>query len=1099
MGGDSRTLYVILTANASAYRAAMRGAGSDTKAFGRDVDDAGRSLDNTSDAARRFSTELNSMSGRVGLLVDTLALVGPSLIPITAGAIPVITSLAAGLGAAAIGGGAVILAAMGMSDAFKALNDYALDPTAENLAEVQTALDGLAPAAAEFTLEAWRMRDAASDIQKAAANGFFPGATEGLLEIEEIFPRLADFMYEAGDVAGDLAERTGEAFSSEKGQEFLDFLQAELRPGMTAMYEIVANLGGAAVESWQAFDDINDDFLDSMVQKTEKLERSAAKLKESESFQGFIDYIREEGPEALETLGALGDMTVQLLQAVAPLGGPALDGIEFLARAVATIADSPLGTPLMAGFAAATLLNRSLMVTAGLMNKIGLTGAGGGPVGASVGGVFGAISHQGTRASATVSRLSTDVKSMRAEYGRLNPVLATTRSMLSGTTGAAQRTQAALRQTTRAAGGAAAPIAALGVLSTGAGESLGLTNTATMALVGQLAGPWGAAIGAGVGYLMDFAGAGDEVHATIRQVDKALGSSTTTFEQYAQSLNAGLDTTTRYIDQASDRVDGFWGYVGSSLTPSGLKQNLDVLFNGDNSALGKAIKAQSEYTEGQKDMELAGQVLAKRLGVVRSEVSNSNITMEQMNGALLKAQPAMQALGISTDDLVQGARDGSLTGLLDDITAYQTHADSARGRTETFANAVSDLGNDAISTADSAAALSTAIEALLAPEINAEAATDAWRNSLKELQKELRSDAGFKGYSEGAMKNREATREYVETSIERLSALAAKSETTEKDMAKAVAATRREFIESGMAAGFSRKEIEKRADELKLTPAMVRTVFDAAGLDASTLKARELREAYKKVPDRVKTDIAANGIPKTASDVDALVAKYKLTERQRTALLTLRDLASSDLQGVLEKLVKVDGKKATPEVLARTEGAKSKIDALIAYLNGVDGKVATTYLDTVIRTRGGTPVGTDSRQTRNANGSIRAYANGGFGAGGYYDRVPQLVPGGASILWGEPETGWEAYISGKPGMEARNVGVMKAAAQRLGYTVQPRDGGGSTRTVVVQQSAMPDKMVLSVGGREFTAYVRGEASQVARSTVDSAGHAQAASDRMRWS
>lgn len=78
------------------------------------------------------------------------------------------------------------------------------------------------------------------------------------------------------------------------------------------------------------------------------------------------------------------------------------------------------------------------------------------------------------------------------------------------------------------------------------------------------------------------------------------------------------------------------------------------------------------------------------------------------------------------------------------------------------------------------------------------------------------------------------------------------------------------------------------------------------------------------------------------------------------------------------------------------------------------------------------------------NGPVRAFANGGFGSDGrYYPRIPQIVTGGRNVVWGELETGWEAYISGKPGMRDRNLAVLSEAADRLGATLLPFADGGT--------------------------------------------------------
>ncbi|GAA4176597.1 phage tail tape measure protein [Gryllotalpicola koreensis] len=60
---------------------------------------------------------------------------------------------------------------------------------------------------------------------------------------------------------------------------------------------------------------------------------------------------------------------------------------------------------------------------------------------------------------------------------------------------------------------------------------------------------------------------------------------------------------------------------------------------------------------------------------------------------------------------------------------------------------------------------------------------------------------------------------------------------------------------------------------------------------------------------------------------------------------------------------------------------------------------------------------------------VHRFADGGV------PRVPQIAQGGRNILWAEPETGWEAYISGKPGMRPRNLAILDEAARRLGVKV----------------------------------------------------------------
>ncbi|RDZ48729.1 hypothetical protein C5C07_20660, partial [Haloferax sp. Atlit-4N] len=72
-----------------------------------------------------------------------------------------------------------------------------------------------------------------------------------------------------------------------------------------------------------------------------------------------------------------------------------------------------------------------------------------------------------------------------------------------------------LKQTGAVAGKAAGALGGLALVSSGAADGLGLTNTMSLALMGSLAGPVGIAIGAGAGALLDFAAAGDGATTAI--------------------------------------------------------------------------------------------------------------------------------------------------------------------------------------------------------------------------------------------------------------------------------------------------------------------------------------------------------------------------------------------------------------------------------------------------------------------------------------------------------------------------------------------------------------------------------------------------------
>lgn len=95
-------------------------------------------------------------------------------------------------------------------------------------------------------------------------------------------------------------------------------------------------------------------------------------------------------------------------------------------------------------------------------------------------------------------------------------------------------------------------------------------------------------------------------------------------------------------------------------------------------------------------------------------------------------------------------------------------------------------------------------------------------------------------------------------------------------------------------------------------------------------------------------------------------------------------------------------------------------------------------------------------------------------------RQSSLVNGGANILWGEPETGWEAYVSGKPSQLNRNRAVLREAASRLGIPGYDGDsasnyrpsmgtmGASMTQNVVPAQAQVAPSVTVTPPRQDFT-------------------------------
>ncbi len=460
-----------------------------TSDIDRDVTGLGRSADRT-------GNQIDRLSGRMRIFADIAATAGPSLIPMGAVGIQGLSGLTSQLGFSIIAAGTAVLAFQGIGDALEALNDAALEPTTANLEKAAEAMEQLSPAARDFVRQLQGLRPALAELRMAAANGMLPGLSRGLDGLMVALPRvegvLSAIAAEMGAIAGD----AGESLGGPRWAEFIDFIGTEGPSALRDLSTALGNTTHALAELWMATTPMNRDFADWLIDVTARFDRWAADLSGSQGFADFLDYLHQTGPQVGETLGAIGNMLLQLTQAASALGGPSLKVIEAVADAIAAIADSDLGTPILAGVAALAAYNRMLQITAALQARMS---AQGGPLGA-----FGA------RPRAAAGALRDDVRALSDSV------------VVFGSN--AERTAAATaRMRSRFAGLArtGAMVGGLAIATSDLAQSTGLANTASGAMWGGMTGPWGAAIGATAGLTLDLAKANNGLEDAIKRVNAA--------------------------------------------------------------------------------------------------------------------------------------------------------------------------------------------------------------------------------------------------------------------------------------------------------------------------------------------------------------------------------------------------------------------------------------------------------------------------------------------------------------------------------------------------------------------------------------------------
>ena len=515
---------VILDLDDAGYSSKLARNAAVTAGFARAIDAADGSTGDLSRNLRESGKTIDQYSGRLAIMAQFAAMLGPSLVPIGATVIPAVTGLAAQFGFAAVAAGSLAIASQGVGTALEAMSKARLEPTAQNLSAAREAMANLAPAAQEFVRTVQSMVPAWQQLVHVGQGALFPGATDGLEAIATRLPEIERIVRRVNVTLGDMLADSGESLASERWDDFFTFLRTDATSALRDMGATLGNVGHAAANMWMAFDPLNDDFSSWLRDSAAALDEWSGKLSDSEGFNDFVAYVRKSGPQVAETFGAIGSAMVDIVTAAAPLGGPVLQIVEALADGISALADSNLGTPLLAGLAAMSLLSRATAVWG----------------------------------SSSVTAARTFVAGQAAAT-RANVALATRVNMTAAEVKASQAAMGALGS--QAAKGAAG-VAALGLAFSGLGDKVGLGNTAMMASTGMLMGPWGAAVGAGVGLLLDWQSAQSEASATAQEfastLDQATGAMTAmsrekvfdelvaegaleTVEKYGLSMNGLVD------------------------------------------------------------------------------------------------------------------------------------------------------------------------------------------------------------------------------------------------------------------------------------------------------------------------------------------------------------------------------------------------------------------------------------------------------------------------------------------------------------------------------------------------------------------------------
>lgn len=318
------------------------------------------------------------------------------------------------------------------------------------------------------------------------------------------------------------------------------------------------------------------------------------------------------------------------------------------------------------------------------------------------------------------------------------------------------------------------------------------------------------------------------------------------------------------------------------------------------------------------------------------------------------------------------------------------------------------------------------------------------------LQIATAQDAATKKYQEGASASDNSSGKYL-AAANKLSAAIGSTK-------GAVEAAKASDIEFAKAMGI----VKTAQDDLgtSLSAATQSIATNGHTFDQATVQGQNNKAALDRVSDSTNSLIEANA--RNGASEEQLQALYTSSRAKLYSVAAQMGLtgaaADNYVNGHLKKIPDV----VKTNVMANTDTANKLVDQFATAVNRLNGKVVTVYAQANIdqamasldRLRANSMITANLYATGDAyrkanggmmihgvdafaNGGMQAFASGGVQSGIYAARNPGIVK------FAEPETRWEAYISGKPGQEKRNAALAMEALHKLGYSA----GGGSTVNV----------------------------------------------------
>lgn len=463
-----------------------------------------------------------------------------------------------------------------------------------------------------------------------------------------------------------------------------------------------------------------------------------------------------------------------------------------------------------------------------------------------------------------------------------------------------------------------------------------------------------------------------------------------------------------------------------------------------------ALTAASEATIEQSLANTKARELAEKMGVSYRDVTQAALGNQD---AMRRVREATEAYAREHDALVNnkgdvfgGARDESkiaarnVNELRDAIQSERDAIEDSQKQHRERAQAVRD---EAAAMSDAARSNQRFNDALsVARDITQDAETRV--RALKQALDELKG---------GAISAEEAQKRLSETNLSLAEGLAQTGEAGAGLWQSTLDGAG--VIDIGSRAGLAFADTMARSRDAMLDAA--RAASDQALANGDVAGAVEAAKAAGDgYIETLRQTMADAGL--TQAQIDGLIGKYLDVPSVVATLLTDNGSISEVDQAALALAMQLEGvptghsievtDPGNPEVIKRLEQAgvtvekipgtkniritQTGADAVQAILNDLTRtRTATIHIAQGAGGAGGITRADGGLHTFAGSRPVEAFANGGGFPTGIFAGGPPI------IKFAEPETGWEAFISGRKGQEARNARIAMNALDRLGFPVIP--------------------------------------------------------------